>query len=610
LDSTPQAGRRFDRSLIKAHDCGAFGRLARRGLEINPMDLDRIIDVAAGRKPADLVFRNGSFVNIFTNTVEEADVAVAGEYIAGIGNYDGREVVDLKGQVLCPGFIDGHVHIESSTLSVPEFARTVVTHGTTAVVADPHEIANVMGTEGIRFFLRSSKHCPIDIYIMLSSCVPASRLESGGAELSAVDLLPFLSDPWVLGLAEMMDFNGVIHKDPEVLDKIRIVGKTPIDGHAPGVAGKDLCAYIAAGIRSDHEACTPEEGAERLRRGMYLMIREGSAARNFDALIGLVTPDTMSRVMFVTDDKHVDELINEGHIDCLVRRAIAAGIKPAHAVRLASFNAAHYYGLDTVGAIGPGYLANLTILENLKTCRVTSTYRKGALVAQDGRYIAEDAASSAPPLRLRSSINVKWLEPDAFLIRVPTDKADGKVRVIQASPGQLVTRELHETPAVLHGTAVADPDRDLLKLAVVERHSASGNTGLGFVRGFGLKRGALAGTVAHDAHNLIVIGTNDHDMLAAAIHLVKIRGGLCVVANGEVLADVPLPIAGLLSESPAATVVDQFAKLRRAARELGSPLDDPFMTLAFMSLSVIGDLKVTDCGLVDVANGCHVGLFV
>jgi adenine deaminase len=574
------------------------------------MELDYLIDVAAGRKPADLVFKNGSFVNVFTNAVEEADVAIAGERIAGIGNYEGRQVVDLKGQVLCPGFIDAHVHIESSMLSVPEFARTVVTHGTTAVVADPHEIANVMGTEGIRFILRSSKYCPIDIYLMLSSCVPASPLESAGAELSAVDLLPFLSDPWVRGLAEIMNFNGVIHKNPEVLDKIRIVGQTPIDGHAPGLGGKDLCAYIAAGVGSDHEACTAEEGAERLRQGMHLMIREGSAARNFDALIPLVTPDTMSRVMFVTDDKHVDDLVKEGHIDCLVRRAIATGVKPAHAVRVASFNAARYYNLHAVGAIGPGYVANMAVLEDFKTCRVTSTYRRGLLVAQDGNCVADTSATAVPPMRLRSSINVKWLEPENFLIHVPPDRAGSRVRVIEATAGQLITRESHEMPALLNSTVVADTDRDLLKLAVIERHAASGNIGLGLVRGFGLKRGALASTVAHDAHNLIVIGTNDHDMLTAAVHVVKIRGGLCAVADGEVLADVPLAIAGLLSESPAPTVVEQIGKLRHAARAIGSPLEDPFMTLAFMSLSVIGDLKLTDRGLVDVARACHVDLFV
>jgi len=574
------------------------------------MELSHLIDVAAGRKPADLVFKNGSFVNVFTNTIEQADVAVAGPQIAGLGSYEGREVVDLRGGMLCPGFIDAHVHIESSMLSVPEFARTVVARGTTAVVADPHELANVMGAEGTRFILRSSKYCPIAVYVMLSSCVPASHLESAGAELKAVDLLPFLSDPWVRGLAEIMNYPGVLSKDPDVLDKIRIVGRTPIDGHAPGLSGMDLCAYIAAGIRSDHEASTFEEGAEKLRLGMHLMIREGSAARNLDALLPLITPETLPRIMFVTDDKHVDDLVTEGHIDVMVRRAIAAGLKPAYAVRVASFNAARYYGLHDLGAIGPGYRANLTVLEDLKGCRVLRTYKDGELVADDGACVAVDQSLGRPPMRLRSSINVQWLEPDNFVLPVPPGAEGRSVRIIEIIPDQLTTHELRETPTTLDNRVVADVQRDLLKIAVIERHSSSGNIGMGLVRGFGLKRGAIASSVAHDAHNLIVVGTNDADMLAAAVHLVKIRGGLCALADGKVLADLPLPIAGLLSEEPAGVVVQQLQKVRQAARSLGSPLSHPFMTLAFMSLSVIGDLKLTDLGLADVKAFKHVELFV
>ncbi len=574
--------------------------------------LEHLIDVAAGRKPANLVFRNGSFVNVFTNTVDEADVAVAGDRIAGIGRYEGKEVVDLKGQVLCPGFIDAHVHIESSMLSVPEFARTVVRCGTTAVMADPHEIANVMGVEGIRFILRASKYCPIHIYVMLSSCVPASHLESSGAELSAVDLLPFLSDRWVRGLAEMMNYPGVINKDPDVLDKIRIVGSAqvgPIDGHCPGLSGRDLCAYISAGIRSDHEATTLGEAAEKLRLGMHVMIREGSAARNLDALLPLVTPETVTRFMFVTDDKHVDDLLSEGQIDHMVRRSIAAGLKPAHAIRLASFNAARYYGLHDIGAVGPGYLANLAILNNLNDCRVTRVYKEGELVAADGECVAPRQTEKEGLARLRSSVNVRWLTPEDFLIPMP-DGPERLARVIQVIPDQLQTRELREPPTVQDGRVVADPRRDLLKMAVIERHAASGNIGLGLVRGFGLKRGAIAGTVAHDAHNIIVVGTNDRDMLAAAVHLVKIRGGLCAVADGQVIADLPLPIAGLLSDAPASTVVQQLTAVQAAAHSLGCTLSHPFMTLSFMSLSVIGDLKLTDRGLVDVAAFKHVPLFV
>ena len=573
------------------------------------MFLEHLIDVAAGRKPADMVFRNGSMVNVFTNSIDRADVAIASDRIAGIGAYEGRQVVDLKGQVLCPGFIDAHVHIESSMLSVPEFARTVVVCGTTAVVADPHEIANVMGSEGIRFILRSSKYCPIHIYMMLSSCVPASSLESAGAELSAVDLHPFLSDQWVRGLAEIMNYPGVIAKDPEVLDKIRIVGKTTIDGHCPGLTGRDLCAYIAAGIRSDHEATTPEEAAEKLRLGMHVMIREGSAARSLEALLPLVTPETVTRFMFVTDDKQPDDLLNEGHIDCMVRRSIAAGLHPAHAIRLASFNAAHFYGLHNLGAIGPGYVANLTVLSDLRDCRVTRVYKEGELVAEDGRCVAAQPEPQRARVSLRSSINVRWLEPQDLVLPVPPDRG-GRARIIEVIPDQLRTREIHEKPTTLDGCVVSDPQRDLLKIAVIERHAASGNIGLGLVRGFGLQRGAMASTVAHDAHNLIVVGVSDADMLAAAVHLVKMRGGLCAVADGRVLADLPLPIAGLLSDAPAATVVDQLLGICRVAHALGCKLRHPFMTLSFMSLSVIGDLKLTDRGLVDVASFKLVNLFV
>ena len=571
--------------------------------------LEHLIDVAAGREPADLVFRGGKYVNVFTNTIDEVDVAVADDRIAGIGSYEGREVVDLGGQILCPGFIDAHVHIESSMLSVPEFARTVVACGTTSVVADPHEIANVMGAEGIRFVLRTSKYCPIHVYVMLSSCVPASHLESAGAELSAVDLHPFLSDQWVRGLGEVMNYPGLINKDPEVLDKVRIVGQTPIDGHAPGLTGRDLCAYIVAGIRSDHEATTLEEATEKLRLGMHVMIREGSAARNLDALLPLVTPDTVDRFMFVTDDKHCDDLLNEGHIDHIVRRAIASGLNPSYAIRLASLNAAQYYELHDIGAIGPGYLANLTVLSDLKECRVTRVYKEGDLVACDGACIAPEPPPKQASARLRASVNVRWLEPDDLVICVP-DSSERDVRIIEVVPDQVRTRECREKPAVGDGLVVSDPDRDLLKLAVFERHTASGNTGLGLVRGFGLKRGAIAGTVAHDAHNLIVVGTNDEDMLAAAVHLVKIRGGLCAVTDGKVLADLPLPIAGLLSGEPAELTVEKLLAVREAAKSLGCGLARPFMTLSFMSLSVIGDLKLTDGGLVDVAAFEHVDLFV
>jgi adenine deaminase len=562
------------------------------------VDLEHLIDVAAGRASADLLLTNGRLVNVLTNEIYPADVAIAEGRIAGIGPYQARETVDLGGQYICPGFIDAHVHIESSMLSVPEFAKVVVARGTTAVITDPHEIANVLGTEGIRFMLASSKYAPIHVYVMLSSCVPASHLEGSGAELSAVDLAPLMADEWVLGLAEVMNYPGVIHAESAVLDKIRMARNGRVDGHAPGVTGRDLIAYLASGVQTDHESTSLAEAQEKLRLGVSIMIREGSPARNFDALIPLVTPANADRFMFCTDDKDVDDLLEEGHIDCMVRRAIQAGVEPAIAVRIASYNAAKHFGLTQVGAICPGYHAAITILEDLESCRPSRVYQAGRLVALDGRCVYEPPAKVHEPV-LRSTINVQWLEVEQF--RVPVGKGGRhRVHVIDTIPDQIHTKRSVEELPVADGCIVPDPGRDIAKIAVIERHRASGKTGIGFLRGFGLKRGAIASSVAHDSHNLIVAGTNDADMFAAALQLVKIRGGLCAVRDGEVLAEVPLPIAGLLSDRPAEELREQIRSLRAAVEELGCHLRRPFMSLSFMSLSVIGSLKVTDQGLIDV----------
>ncbi|MCP4245870.1 MAG: adenine deaminase [bacterium] len=561
------------------------------------MDLEGLIEVAAGRRPADLLLAGGRVVNVLSNEIYPADVAIAGGRIAGLGKYEAKEVVDLQGQIICPGFIDAHVHIESSMLSVPEYAAAVVSRGTTAVITDPHELANVLGAEGIRFMLSSSKYCPIHVYVMLSSCVPASHLESSGAELTAVDLLPMLSDQWVLGLAEVMNYPGVISNEPEVVDKIRIAMGGNIDGHAPGLTGRDLVAYAASGVQTDHECTNVEEAREKLRLGLAVMIREGSPARNLDALLTLVTPATASRFMFCTDDKDVDDLLEEGHIDCMVRRAIAAGVDPPLAIRLASYNAARHYGLHQVGAVCPGYHAVLTVLDDFENCRVTRVYQGGDLVAQDGVCLYQAPADKRRPI-LRSTINVPWLEVENF--RLPCDDSQPRVHVIEMIEDQISTNRSVETMPVEDGAVQPDPSRDLAKIAVIERHLASGNIGLGFVRGLGLTRGAIASSVAHDAHNLIVAGTNDADIYAAAVQLVRIRGGYCVVADGKVLADCPLPIAGLMSDRPADELRQQLRVVRAAAAGLGCQLRRPFMALSFLSLSVIGSLKVTDQGLIDV----------
>ncbi|MFH0980145.1 MAG: adenine deaminase [Planctomycetota bacterium] len=563
------------------------------------MEPEHLIAVAAGRRPADLVLRNGRIVNVLSHEIHESDVAIVGDRIVGLGPYEGRESVDLTGQYVCPGFIDGHIHIESSMLTVYEFAKLVVLHGTTAVVADPHEIANVMGAEGIRFMLSSSKYCPIRVYVMLSSCVPASQFESAGAELSAIDLLPLLSDQWVLGLAEVMNYPAVVAGDPEMVDKLKVAHGRVIDGHAPGLSGKALNAYVVSGVQSDHECTTLEEAREKLRLGMHIMIREGSAARNLDALLPLVTPETAERFIFVTDDKDVDDLRAEGHIDHMVRRAIAQGVPPLLAIKMGGFTAAKYFGLRGEGAVAPGYKACLTILEDLKDCRVSRVYQSGKLVALDGQYVECDARKPHTPI-LRSAVNVRWLEPEHLAINVDHQTDSVKVHVIEAVDGSIVTRRTVAEMPVIGGRINADPARDLAKIAVIERHQASGNVGLGFVRGFGLKSGALASSVAHDSHNLVVAGTNDADMYTAAVHLVKIRGGLCVVKDGKVLADVPLPIAGLMSPEPADVLSEQLRGVADAARALECRLSRPFMALSFLSLSVIGSLKLTDQGLIDV----------
>ncbi len=564
------------------------------------MELKKRIDVAAGRQPADLVLKNGRIVNVLSCEIHEGDVAIAGDRIAGIGRYEGEQTVDLAGRYVCPGFIDAHVHIESSMLSVPEFAKVVVAHGTTAVITDPHEIANVMGAEGIRFMLSSSKYCPIYVYFMASASVPASDFESAGGELRALDLHPFLSDRWVLGLAEMMNYHGVIAGDPECLDKLLLTDNRPIDGHAPGLTGHDLCAYVTAGISTDHECTTIEEAREKLRLGMSIMIREGSQARNLDALLPLVQLDTLDRFMFATDDKDVDDLLAEGHIDHIIRRAVATGMNPVHAVKLATINPARHFGLDHLGAVAPHRLATFAILDDLEQCRVDRVFQAGQLVYADGQVLEIDQGVRRPKM-LRGSINVHWIEPEHFAINAPGD-GEFDVHVIEVMEDRIETGRSIARIRADGGQLGADPKRDLCKLAVVERHMASGNVGLGFVRGFGFSSGAIASSVSHDAHNLVIAGTNDHDMYVAAVHIVKIRGGFCVVKQGQVLGEVPLPIAGLMSTVDAQTLSGQLRVLHEAAQALDGKLRRPFMALSFLSLSVIGELKLTDQGLIDVGK--------
>lgn len=559
-------------------------------------ELKRRVDVAAGRAPADLVLRGGKIVNVLSNEIIEADIAVAGDRIVGIGAYDGKQIDDVSGHFICPGLIDAHVHIESSMLAPPEFARLVSACGTVAVVTDPHEIANVMGVEGIRYMLAASEDCPLDVYAMLSSCVPASHLESAGANLSAKDLEPLLAHPRVLGLAEMMNYPGVVHGDEGCLDKIAMT-RGRVDGHAPGLCGRDLCAYVATGIASDHECTTAEEAREKLRLGLHIMIREGSQARNLDALLPIVTPANADRVMFCTDDKDVDDLLEQGQIDHMVRRAIAAGLDPILAVRLGCRSAAQYFGLHDLGAVAPGRRACLAVVDDLSKFRVRRVYRDGKLVAENGKSIAAESARNQS--EHANSVHIADIAIDAFAIEAPAGKSV-RAQVICVIEDRIDTERAVETVESASGQLHADPARDLAKIAVIERHHASGRIGVGLVRGFGLKRGAIASTVGHDAHNLVVTGVSDADMLAAARHLASTGGGFCAVDAGRVLADVRLPIAGLMSDVSAAQLSDQLRKLHESTHQLGGILRRPFMALSFLSLSVIGRLKVTDQGLVDV----------
>jgi len=567
------------------------------------MDLETRISLARGEEKADLLLKNCRLVNVFSGKIEKTSVAVAGGIVVGIGDYSARRTLDLKGAYLAPGLTDSHVHIESSMVTVPEYARAVVPRGTAAAVIDPHEIANVFGLSGISYMIKSSRGVPLDVFVMLSSCVPATNLETSGAELNSQDLASLWGEKQVVGLAEMMNYPGVLFRDPEVMAKIRSASDRPIDGHAPGLGGKDLNAYIAAGIMSDHECTTVAEAEEKLARGMFIMLREGSAAKNLRDLLPVVRPDTCRRCLLATDDRHPGDLLSSGHIDALLAMAVAGGVDPVDAIRMATLNPARYFGFPRRGAVAPGYRADLVSFSDLKRFRAERVWRKGELVAEGGRLTIEDYHPVLP--RLRGSINVNW--KDLGDLSVPA--GSGKAKVIGVVPGQIVTEKLLLPLTTDGGYAVADTARDILKIAVIERHLASGNLGIGFVKGFGLKTGALASSVAHDSHNIIVVGTNDKDMMTAAIEVARIGGGQAAVEDDEVKAALPLPIAGLMSPEPLDQVRRGIEDLNRAARALGCLLPDPFMTMSFLALPVIPALKITDRGLVDAVEFKIVPLF-
>ena len=548
--------------------------------------LSRRLAVARGDEPADLVVRGGRVFSAFTREWLETDVAVVDGFVAGLGEYDGKETIDAGGRFVVPGFVDAHMHLESSKLLVDEFARLVLPFGTTAVVADPHEIANVLGTDGVHWLLDVCGRIPLDVWFMASSCVPASTFESPRRELTVGDLDALLRRRRVIGLAEMMNFPGVVSGDERELEKLALAQH--VDGHAPGVRGRELNAYVAAGIRSDHEASDPEEGRERLRAGMWLLIREASAARNLHALLPLLAEYGPSRIAFCTDDRDPEHIADDGHINAIVRDAVAFGIPPEDALVCATLSPALWHGLSHLGAIAPGYQADLLLLPDLERF-------VPELVLKAGRSVAEIPRAEVPEW-VKHTVRVGALGPEVF--RIPWQ--GGRARVIGLVPGQIVTESLVEEPTHRAGEAVADPERDLAKIAVIERHLGTGRLGLGFVRGFGLQRGALASTVAHDAHNVVVVGMSDPAMAFAVRRLANIGGGIVVTDGAQVLAELPLPVAGLLSDAPLDEVIERSRALVAAAAKLGCAVEAPFQHLSFLALSVIPSLKITDRGLVDV----------
>ena len=567
--------------------------------------LKEMIEKARGYSKCDLVLRNARVVNVYSAEIENTDVAIFNGKIIGLGqSYKGSQEVDLKGMYLAPGFIDAHVHIESSMVEVPQFTRAVLPLGTTSVIADPHEIANVLGYEGIRYMMDSSKYNPLNVYFMLSSCVPSTPLETAGSELRAFDIFPFMRERWVLGLGEMMNYPGVLEANSDVLDKLKIVSEKRVDGHAPGLSGQDLNAYISAGVQSDHECTTVKEAEEKLRRGMYIMIREGSGTKNLKDLLPLVTPQNERRILFCTDDRHPNDILEEGHIDFMIRTAIKQGLDPITAIRLATLNTANYFGLQQLGGIAPGKTADLVAFEDFENLRAKQVYKNGVLSALDGIPVYDPPVR--PPTTIRGSVNIKWLEGDEFTI-----PANGSIcRVIGVVPNQIVTESLEMECKIQDGFVVHDLEKDIAKLFVVERHRATGNIGRGLVKGFGIKRGAMASSIGHDSHNIIVVGVNDSDIFKAVTTINKMGGGVAIVNDGTVLESLELPIAGLMSNKPLEFVSARTKSLNEAAKTLGITLNDPLMTLAFMALPVIPSLKLTDRGLVDVAKFKHVELFV
>ncbi|MBT2689606.1 adenine deaminase [Bacillus sp. ISL-47] len=569
--------------------------------------LKRRIDVAAKRTPADTVIKNGRVINVFTREILQEDIAIVDGYIAGLGNYEGKQTIDAAGSYIAPGFIDGHVHIESAMVTPAEFSNVVIPHGVTTVIADPHEIANVSGLAGIDFMLKASENIPLDVFFMLPSCVPATPFENAGAELSDTDLKDLYAHPRVIGLGEVMDYPAVMQNHEGMLKKLEGASSKGhyIDGHAAGLNADGINVYMSAGIRTDHECINAEEALVRLRRGMHVMLREGSAARDLIALLKAVNEQNARRCLFVTDDKHLDDIMNEGSIDHNVRMAINEGVDPILAIQMATLNAAECFGLKHKGAIAPGYEADLLFLSDLNTINIEKVMKSGKLAAEGGTIKHPARSNMAPAPPIIDSVKINRISYDDLKIWIGT----GDAHIIGIIPNSIVTKHLVEKPDNLNGFFQPNPEKDYLKLVVLERHKNSGNLGLGIVKGLGINRGAIASTVAHDSHNIVAAGTSDEDLLLAIEHTAKMKGGLAIIQDGKVLADIALPIAGLMTDQDSAFISKRLSELNQALLTIGCSMQfNPFLTLSFLALPVIPELKLTDKGLFSVKTFRHISV--
>lgn len=559
-----------------------------------------MIDMASGRKKSELVLKNCRVVNVFSHEIIEADIAIAHEKIVGVGKYSGEKEIDIKGRYVSPGLIDGHIHIESSMVSPVQFARAIVPRGTTTIIADPHEIANVCGLKGIEYMLNETKNIPLNVYIMLPSCVPATSFESSGAILEAEDLEKLIENPRVLGLGELMNYPGVINCDDKVINKVNLANKYGkiIDGHGPEIAGKDLNAYVVSGVKTEHECSTVEEMMERIRLGMYISIRQGSAAKNLLSLVKGITDENMRRCILCADDRHPEDLLNEGHIDNSIKIAIKNGIDPISAIKMASINTAECYNLKNLGAIAPGYYADLVVIDDLEEFDILKVFKNGKLVSKNKKPLFN--ASEHSNYSVKNTVNIKTVKKEDLNINMRTNKAN----VIGVLDHSILTKKVVRIVNIEDGMFKSIKEEDVLKIAVVERHNATGNIGLGLVENFGLKGGAIASTVAHDSHNVVVIGDNDEDMLMAINEVARVGGGITICSNAKILKTLELPIAGLMSDlniEIVSQILSEMLELSYEKLNVNKNIE-PFMTLAFLALPVIPEIKITDKGLFDVTK--------